>query len=233
MTVAAFKAYLKSLKFGGSVIDSTQNEIVDAAAEAAFGKVWEAHVWKVGRRLDTSRTTTATQAYTVLKGDLSGLKTVRIISGRNSRKIDIQGEDNFDENFPNPSSLPSRIPYGAKLVYHSAASSNMWRLYWDRLPDAVYTLHIVYRPVATIQFLPSCPGHMLEPMMLIGSELILPPSPTQGQQFSLGEAALKRAINSDTAFTGTVDMLGGDPGWNDGFPVSSRRGGDVWDPRSL
>lgn len=229
MTVQAFKNYLKSLKFAGSVIDNTQQAIVDAAADAAFGKVWEAHVWKIGRKLKTDTTMTASQGHTILPGDLSGIRTVRVISGTRSRRIHIMGEDNFDENFTNPSAYPSAMPAYAKLVYHSPANDDKWRLYWDRLPDSGYTLHISYRPVATIAFLPNCPDYMLEPMMLVGSELILPSGPTQGQQFSLGKAALHRAIQSDESFVGTPDSLGGDPGWDDWSAVSS--GGSVWDPR--
>lgn len=215
MTVAAFKAYLKSLKFGGSVVDNTQNKIVNAAAEAAFGKVWESHVWKVSRKEDQSLATTTSQAYTNLPDDLSGLKTVTLIDGVSSRKINIFDEDNFEYDHPYPQAWSTQRPIRAKIVYNMPGQSDRWRLYWARIPDAAYTLHIVYRPVATIQFLPNCPAHMLEAMMLVASELLLPPGPSQQQQFSLGRAAIRDAINSDSSFIGSPELIGTEAGFND------------------
>jgi hypothetical protein len=229
MTVETLKEYLKALKFEGVTISYSQ-EIVDAAAEAAFGKVWEAHIWKIGRKLDTSLRTVADQAYTIMPKDMSGIGTVRLISGTKRRKIAIVDEGNFDESYPNPAALSTTMPTAAKLVYHSPTKTDMWRLYWDRVPDGVYEVHVSYRFEATLSFLPNLPGHMVEPVMLAGSALILPPGPTLNNQMLAAQASLRQAISGDEKFTGIVDVMGGDPGWDDYSHVS--RGGSIWDPHS-
>jgi len=231
MTVQTFKDYLKSLKFAGSVVDNTQQGIVDAAAEAAFGKVWDAAIWKIGRKLDTSLSTVSGQAYTILPKDVSGVGTVTLKKGTTYRQIDIQVEGNFDYNFPSPSSYSNDMPCVAKMVYNGPASNDKWRLYWYPIPDAVYTMTLTYRFEADITFLPNLPGNMLEPLMLVGSELILPPGGTQAQQFSVAKAALMDAINADEKFTGNVNETGGDVGWNT-YRLTGTGGGDTWDPHS-
>lgn len=231
MTVQTFKDYLKSLKFAGSVVDNTQQAIVDAAAEAAFGKVWEAAIWKIGRKLDTSLSTVSGQAHTILPKDVSSIGTVVLTKGGTYREIDLQAEGNFDYNFPSPAAYSNDMPRAAKLVYHSPAANDRWRLYWFPIPDAAYTITLTYRFEADITFLPNLPGHMLEPMLLIGSELILPPGGNQANQFSISEAALNRAIASDEKFSGILGERGEFSPWDD-YRLSGSSGGSIWDPHS-
>lgn len=227
MTADQLKKYFKSLKFGGSVVDNTMEEIVDAAAEAAFGKVWEAHVWKVGRLQDDSLRTTANLAYTILPKGFSGIKTLVLIDGTLSRKINIVDEDNFEYDNPYPQAWSAQKPVLAKLAYHGAAASDNWRLYWSPVPDAAYSLRLVYRVERDLSFLPNVPAYMLEAIMLAGSALILPPGATQFQQFGVAEASIKSAIQSDTAFVGAPELIGTDPGFNDWETNTRMRGGNL------
>lgn len=225
MTVATLKEYLKALKFGGMAVDNTLNAIVDAAAEAGFGKVWGAHVWKVSRGYDTSLATVSGQAYTTLPKDFDGIKTAVLLNGMQSRKINIVGEDNFDYDYPNPAAWSNTMPLRAKLVYNAPQSNDRWRLYWERVPDGAYSMNLVYRRMADVSFLPNCPGYMTEPIMICASALILPPGPTQNNVMAAAQAALNQAIDSDNEFVGSPEMLGTEAGFNDCFTADVVRGG--------
>lgn len=220
MKVSALKAYLKALKFGGSNVDNTQQELVDAACEAAWGKVWKAHVWTVSRKQKDDLTTTAAQPYTTLPKDFSGIKTCVLIDGNRSRKINIVGEDNFESDHPYPQAWSTKMPLRAKLVYHSP-QQNEWRLYWARVPDGAYTMRLVYRRVEDLSFFENVPSHMIEPVMLAAATLILPPGPTQNNQMQAAIASLSQAIESDNSFIGAPEMVGAESGFND-WDVSTR-----------
>lgn len=229
MTLQALKSYLLSLKFGGVAVPQSR-EIVDAAVEGAFGKVWEAHIWKIGTRVNNSLATVAGQEFTKMPDNMSGIGNIGVIKSTTFQKVNIMGDSNFDHEFPYPAAHSSDMPTHAKLVYHSDATNDKWRLYWFPVPDAVYTIRMSYRISADEEFLPHLPKHMIESVMLAGTALILPPGPNQNNQMAAADASLNRAIASDTKFSGGIDNIGGDPGWDDFSNESS--GGSIWDPHS-
>ncbi len=215
MTSGQLKEYLKSIRSGGVEIPQI-NDIVDNAIQIGFGSVWGAYAWKTKRREDTSLSATSGQAYTILNAKMESLVSLVLEDGTSSRWINIMGEENFDMSYPRPVSHTTSRPIVAKLVKHSAASNDKWRVYWFPVPNSSYNIRLVYDMVGTSAQLSSLPSYMLAAVVDKCVELVMPPGEGRTAQMQIADRSLKRAISSDMAVSGAPSILGPDPGWNDG-----------------
>lgn len=222
MTHAELKKYLSSIRSSGQTVPQI-NDIVDNAIKAGFGYVWGAYSWKVKRREDISLSATSGQPHTILNSGMESLVSLVLEDGTSSRWINIMGEENFDMSYPRPASHTNSKPIFAKLVKHSEAGNDVWRVYWFPVPNSSYGLRLVYDMVGSPTQLPNVPSYMLAAIVDKCVELVLPPGENRMAQMQIAEGSLKRAINADTAVSGAPKMLGSDPGWNQGAFVGQGR----------
>jgi len=222
MTREQLKEYLSSILSGGQNVPQI-NDLVDNAIEVGYGYVWGAYAWKTKRRENTSLSATSGQTYTILTGEMESLVSLVLVDGTSSRWINIMGEENFDMSYPRPVSHTTSRPIFAKLVKHSTAKADKWRVYWFPVPNGSYSLRLVYDIVADPAQLPNLPSYMLTAIVDKCVELVVPPGEGRTAQMQISDRSLRRAINSDTAVSGAPKLLGIDPGWNDGAFVGQGR----------
>lgn len=225
MTRGELKDYLVALPSPG-VDTNARKGLADAAIEAGYAGVWGAHPWKVRRVLDSSLTTTGSQAYTTLPEDFESLHGVRILYGNRPSTPDAQDEQVFDMNFPYPANDNNNRPNFFKVSHDSA--TNLWRLYWYPVPDASYTLAVLYDKKADSGALPNLPSHMLPAVMVACASYMVGINEGRAAYDEMSERHLRRAIMSDRVVSGYSPRLGADPGWNDWVTGKSMRGSTEW-----
>lgn len=218
MTLQELKEYLSYIRTGNVKLTGIE-KVVDVAIESGYGAVWGAHSWKVRRGMNTSLTTTSGQAYSILPGDMEGLVSLVVLNGSRSRWINIYSEENFEIDMPQPSAHSTTIPSIGKLVYHSDNAADRWRVYWCPIPNAAYSLRVVYQRRADTAFFPNLPSYMQSAVIDECLARIMEPGDSRTNQYSVAAASLAKAITSDNAVPGSPSMLGVDPGWNDWVTV--------------
>lgn len=219
MTTDKLKAYLKALP-GAGVAAEQMDSTADIAIEAGYAAVWGAHTWKVRRIQTDSKTTTGSQAHTVMPDDFESLLGVRIVSSSNPRGIDLIDEEAFDLDFPYPANDSENMPSVAKATYDG--STNLWRIYWYPVPDSAYTLSIRYDRKADAAMLPTLPSHMMPAVVAMCASFMFSDGVQRQAYDQLARGHIQRAVMSDRAISGGTPTLGADPGWDD---WNGRQGG--------
>lgn len=230
MDIAALKNYLKAIRSAGVAV-AQLDDLVNAAVDAGFAQVWGAYSWKVRRKDDTTLTCTSGQSYTVLPDDMESIDSIVIIDGASSWWINLNSEGNFEIDSPNPSALSSVKPSVGKVVFHSSQQNNRWRVYWNRIPDAAYSLRVIYQRVGTIGLLPQLPSYMTAAVVDRCLEYVLPPGEGRLAQLQAAEASLHKAIQADETVSGPPQFVGVDPGWNDDAFTGGGNDGDYLEGR--
>jgi hypothetical protein len=224
MTLDELKKYLTSIPTG--VENPAIGGIATTVIEAGYASVWGANNWKVKRAENTTLATVANQVYTSLPADFESLISLKVIDGTASRSIDIVDENSFDYDIPSPVAWQVAMPRLAKVVF----ADPLYRAVWYPVPDAVYTVHLVYVRRADSAKFPNLPSYMQDAVISKASSMML-----RGEDRTAAEtvamATLNRAILSDGAVSGYSPRVGGDPGWDDYAMGPS--GGSSWDPFSV
>ena len=140
MDKSGLTEYLQSLGPPTGIQEPLWQKRVDHAVEVGFAMFWGHYKWSFRRKKDTI-TTVANETYQELPKDFGLALSVTVQSSLASTKITILGEEQFDEEFPYPADHSTGKPSHAKIV---RGDGNLARIYWNRKPDAAYTIPFPY-----------------------------------------------------------------------------------------